>query len=119
MIKYCNNGVTRLVFLVGPWAFKIPNFKFEHSHFLLGCHCNWLEKKYTKVWDGYPPLGDKIAPTVFCTWFGLLSVQKRVVALQRDLTEEEITLFEGVCSDVKRDNFGLLNGNLVCVDYAQ
>lgn len=105
-IKYCNHGITRLVLLIGNWAIKVPNFEYEHRHFLLGCYTNWQERDYTKVWNSYPPMGKMIAPTVWCSWFGLVSIQKRVLPLGRGLTEEEKKSFEDICSDIKPDNFG-------------
>lgn len=63
-------------------------------------------------------LFDKINPTIFCSWFGLLSIQKRADVLIRDLTEDEIKCYSVITTDLKGENFGLIKGKLVCIDYA-
>lgn len=115
-MKIIKKGVTRLVFLVGNYAVKIPNFTVQHSHFLQGCYANWSERQYTKMFKGMNEY-NKIAPTYFCSFFGLVSIQRRVIELDRHLTEEEVKYFEHQTSDIKCANFGWLNGNLVCIDY--
>lgn len=112
-----NNGVTRLVFLVGNIAIKIPNFTCQHSHFLKGCVANWNERLYTKSFKGLPEFLDKVSPTLFCSWFGLISIQKRVVILDRHLKDHEKHYFRNQTTDIKKENFGYLKGKLVCIDY--
>ena len=111
-----NKGVTRLVILIGNYAIKIPNFTCQHSHFLQGCYANWSERQYTKMFRNLPEI-KKVAPTYFCSWFGLVSVQARVIELNRHLTNEEREYFKHQTDDIKSANFGFLNGNLVCIDY--
>lgn len=118
MIKFKNKGVSRLVLLVGGIAIKVPNLTCNHSNFLKGCNASWNERQYTKSFKGLPEFLDKVTPTLFCSWFGLISIQKRVVELQRDLTEYEKHEFRHQTSDIKKENFGHLNGRLVCIDYA-
>lgn len=111
------NGITRIVFLIGKWAIKIPNFRYQHSHFLQGCYANWSEYTFCRTMKGLPEYFNKVAPTVFCTWFGLVSVQKRVAELERDLTENETIYFKELTTDIKKENFGYVNDILVCIDY--
>jgi hypothetical protein len=78
----------------------------------------WTERTYSKSIVPLHEFFDKVAPTIFCTWFGLLSIQKRALPLDRDLTKEEDDYFMHLTSDRKKENFGYLNGRIVCVDYA-
>ena len=115
-IKISRKGVSRIVFLIGNIAIKIPNFTVQHDHFLIGCLANWTERKRTKEsCDDYFP---KIAPTYFCSWFGLVSIQKRVVELGRDLDWKERTYFINYTTDLKKENFGYIKNQVVCIDYA-
>lgn len=110
------NGVTRLVFLIGRYAIKIPNFTYSHLHFLNGCYSNWSERHVTKL--KIEEFQVKTAPTLFCSWFGLLSVQIRAEPRIADLTEAEKDYFKNQTTDIKPQNFGYIKGRLVCVDYA-
>ncbi len=119
-MKVIKRGITRIVILIGNYAFKIPNFKYQHNHFLKGCYCNWNERYYTKQSKGYIGEGffSKIAPTLFCSWFGLISIQKRVEILTEDLTDEQWEEMKEFI-ECKKENYGYLNGKLVCVDYGE
>lgn len=113
-------GVTRIVFLVGRYAIKIPNFKNGHMNFLNGCLCNCRERDFCKKFIGVQNniFYDLVAPSIFCSFFGLLQIQKRCNPLKRELTEKEISHFKEICNgDIKRENFGVLNNKLVCLDY--
>jgi hypothetical protein len=112
-------GCTRIVFVFSKFVIKIPNFIYEHQHFLQGCYANWSERICTKTFfkDKDGEFYNKIAPTKFCLFFGLLSVQVRAIELNRHLTEEEIEYFKDQMSDIKMQNFGYLGDKLVCIDY--
>lgn len=103
--------------LIGPYAIKIPNFRYCHRHFLQGCYANWSERQSTRATRNDPGMFSKIAPTLFCTWFGLLSIQRRAEPLDRNLTLMEIGQFTPWTTDLKKENFGYLNGKIVCIDY--
>ncbi len=114
------NGVTRIVFVFKTIVIKIPNFLYQHNHFLQGCYANWSERHYCKMM--YRVENNKfynlVAPSYFCSWFGLLQIQARCQELDRDLTDEEIEIFKDVCGgDIKKQNFGYYKGKLVCLDY--
>jgi hypothetical protein len=113
------NGVTRLVFVFKDYVVKTPKFTYSHSHFLNGCYANWSERMFCKVWRNCkkPNLYRLVAPTIWCSWFGLIQIQRKVVILDRNLTARETKRFSCICSDIKIDNFGHYNGRLVCVDY--
>lgn len=109
-------GCTRIVFILKTIVIKIPNFLYQHNHFLQGCYANWSERYFTKIFKNNI-LIEKVAPTLFCSYFGLISIQKKVIELNRNLTTEEINHFQEITSDIKIQNFGYLNNKLVCIDY--
>lgn len=114
-------GCTRIVFIFKYIVIKIPNFQYEHSHFLIGCTSNWEERKYYKshiniIYENN--LAHFVAPSLWCSWFGLIQIQAKCEPLLRDLTEEECEFFQSLCKgDNKKENFGWYKGKLVCVDY--
>lgn len=117
-MKFIQTGITRTVLLIGKYAIKFPNGRYQHDHFLKGCYCNWKERYYTKIAKGYTGDGffSKIAPTIFCTWFGLVAIQIRVKPLENDLTDMQLEDMKDF-RECKKENYGMLNGKLVCVDY--
>lgn len=60
---------------------------------------------------------EMVAPSYFCSWFGLIQVQARCEVNEGEITEEQIEHFKEVCTDIKPDNFGFYKGKLVCLDY--
>lgn len=108
-------GCTRIVFRLGKYVIKIPNFLVEHRHGLQGMYANWSERQTTKRYGSY--YRDKISPTIYSSWFGLFSIQRQVEELTRHLTEDEVEYFKDLTSDIKMQNFGYLEGKLVCIDY--
>lgn len=115
-MKISQKGTTRITILIGPYAIKIPTY-IEHRLFLKGCVANYDERSYSKHFKNFPKYYNKIAPTIYCSWFGLLSIQLRTQELNRHLTKREIKRFRTLTSDLKKENFGYLNGRLVCFDY--
>ena len=125
-MKVKTNGVTRIVFVFKKYVIKIPNFTHCHLHFIEGCYANWSERLFTKQfknvdwkWNDRPVNShDLIAPTYFCLWFGLFSIQAKAMPMLENLTDEQKKLYEPLCqTDCKKENFGWLNGKLVCIDY--
>jgi len=120
MIKYSNKGSSRVVVLIGNYAIKIANPFFFHLHFLHGCYANYSERYFYKQLqriEKYETL-QLITPSLFCSYFGLVQIQRRCNELDRHLSVEEMERFKEVCHDLKKENFGYLEGNLVCFDYA-
>jgi hypothetical protein len=124
-------GVYRIVFLFGNYVIKIPNLIYDHRHFIYGCYCNYNERISYKIWkkqgcrvvrdntggnDDY--LHELVAPSLYCSWFGFLQIQKRCIILERELTIGEKMRFKIVCKDIKPDNFGIINEKVVCLDYS-
>jgi len=116
-------GITRIVFLVGKYAIKIPNFRYEHGHFLQGCYANWSERNFCKSFKNATyeeNMYEWVAPSYFCSWFGLIQIQARCEPYLDDLTTIQKKFYKPLCgTDFKRTNFGLLKGKLVCLDYAE
>lgn len=108
-------GITRLVFVFRKFVIKIPNFTNCQRHFLQGCIANVIERDTYKSWKGN---NNHLAPSYFCSWFGLIQIQAKAEILDRHLTEEEVIKFEHITSDIKGSNFGIYKNRLVCVDYA-
>jgi len=111
-------GVTRLVFLIGRYAIKIPNFKYSTQNFLSGCLANHNERLFCKQYKGMPQL-TKVAYTYYSSIFGLINIQKRASPVLDNVKQGYIdkAYFKDVCNDFKFENFGIIGGRLVCVDY--
>jgi len=113
-------GATRLVLKIGEFVIKFPNFTYSHLNFLNGCHANWSERNFCKVFKNYDNgrLYNKVAPSLFCSIFGLIQVQKYCKPLGRELTDNEVEYFKNVQDfDLKSTNFGIYKGRVVCLDY--
>lgn len=120
-MKIIEQGISRIVFLVGNYAIKIPNFHYSHSHWLQGCYANWSERNYYKVFskaDYEENMVEHVAPSLFCSWFGLVQIQARCEPMEEDLTDEQKEFYYPLCArDCKKQNFGWYKGKLVCLDY--
>jgi len=113
-------GVSRIVFKIGKFAIKIPNHSFNHEHFLLGCWANCSERNWYKCTNKIAEYKDKMAPSLFCSWFGLIQIQYWCNPIDRDLTDEELKYFDNIRNgEQKSENFGYYNNRMVCLDYAQ
>ena len=111
-------GTTRLVFIFKYFVIKIPNFTYSHLHFLNGCYANWSERNFCKIFKNMPEFYNKVAPSIFCSWFGIIQIQKYCKPLNREITEAELMFLENVRGgESKRENFGIYNNNIVCLDY--
>jgi hypothetical protein len=114
MIKH---GSNRTVFLVGKYAFKIPNPR-EFRLFLCGMLANMQERTF---WDAYHC--QKLCPVVFALPGGFMTVMRRAMPL----TKDEFRAFDAehwkdtpyfvVPVENKLDSFGKLGGRIVAVDY--
>lgn len=111
-------GITRTVIVIGNYAIKLAfNLRFNHLHFLNACLSNYCEKIKTIQFRNFPDYYEYIVPTIFCSWFGLFSIQYKVDILTRSLSDNEKMVFKLITDDLKSENFGYFNGKLVCVDY--
>ena len=115
----CPGGATRHVFLVGPYAIKIPQFRYGWKNFLYGLLANLQERTFAKA--GWPEL----CPVAFSLPGGWLVVMQRA----EPLTREEWFSFDSldfceregreycIPAERKMDSFGKNDGRIVAVDY--
>lgn len=109
-------GSTRLVFLIGRHAVKLPRMD-EWRLFLSGLLANMQER----VW-GKSGL-DGICPVSFADPLGFIVIMRRA----RNLTAVEWDNFNVdefldrpdyvIPAEAKRDSFGVLDGHIVAIDY--
>ena len=110
-------GSSRFVILIGKYAFKFPIFWYGTYTFLRGCLSNSSERRYMKVFY-HSGLDYKVAVSYYCSILGLVQIQQRAEPLNRKLTKEEEFIFEHLITDLDPSNFGLINNEIVCIDYA-
>lgn len=101
-------GQTRRVLLVGGWALKVPRARNGWRFFLMGMLANANERR----WSGFDA---RLCPVLWCGPFGLLLCMRRAEPLDADPPEMPSLPF----LDMKRENFGLLEGRVVSVDYGE
>jgi hypothetical protein len=115
-------GVVRIVFVFKSIVIKIPNFRYSHNHFLQGCCANWKERKYCKDFKDANYEGNMyeyVAPSFYCSIFGLIQIQAKCEPMLEDLKEEQKIFYKPLCgTDNKKENFGWYKNRLVCLDYA-
>lgn len=108
-------GCTRVVLLVGRYAFKFPNWRYSWRNFLNGLLCNMQEIEFaTTKWP-------ELCPIVFSIHGGWLVIMKRA----RVMTDSEFEGFDAtefirekhLPVELKADSFGFLDGRVVAVDY--
>lgn len=77
---------------------------------------NAREMQFWCDFKDYKPVGKWLAPCEYLSPDGRVMLQRRVNALAPDYAlPEKMPTF---LTDFKRENFGLLGGQLVCVDYS-
>lgn len=109
-------GATRSVLLVGRWAVKVPR-AYSWRTFLTGLLANMQEREFSRL--DWPVL----CPVVFALPGGWLLAMRRADPLPDALWDTDTLrqwlkkLAYNVPVEMKRDSFGVLDGNLVVVDY--
>ena len=113
IIKY---GTTRTVFLVYKYAIKIPSC-VEWRLFLLGLLANMQESIFSKTkWP-------ELCPVIFSLPLGLCVIMERAKEISRqqffNLDYNKFIHQNGYVVPVehKLDSFGILEGEIVAVDY--
>jgi len=118
-MKLITRGVTRLVFLVGPYAIKIPKPRIW-NHFLRGLLANIDENivwKYSLIPGSFlADANEYLCPVVWCSWGGWIMIMKRVEPVDPE-TWEPIPRLLSLCGDHKPSNYGMLGDRMVMVDY--
>lgn len=119
-IRMVERGCSRMVLLVGPYAFKFPSARYGWRQFLNGLIHNMNERA---IWRG--TRDSRLCPILFSIRGGWLVVMKRAEMLseanlaQIDLNLWARSLDESCVASVepKPDSFGWLGHTLVAVDY--
>lgn len=111
-------GSSRIVLLLGPWAFKLPTYT-EWRLFLRGLLANMQERQLWRFLQD----DSALCPVVFALPGGWLIVMPRV----EPLTNEEFLSLPiedfldrdhwVIPAETKADSFGWWEGRLVAVDY--
>lgn len=118
-------GTTRTVFLVGGYAIKIARIwhklpQHRWKMFLRGMLANMDEYFCYK----FSPIDKKkkLCPVKFISPLGLILVMKRAEKCSEEEFNKEAKnffhSFAGLPLDAKIENFGIINGELVLIDYA-
>lgn len=114
-------GCTRIVFIFRKYVVKIPNFTYSWEHFLKGIIANIQENKTWKYNSGKfdTGLSKLLCPVLWCSFGGWILVMKRASILSEEEylnanLAEHLLYFPG---DDKKDNYGMINGMIVKIDY--
>ncbi len=111
-------GSTRIVFLIGKYAYKLPSF-YSWRLFLNGLLANMQENEFSNTkWEG-------LCPVVFGLPGGFLTVMKRAEPFPDKLWPklkpkvESWSTRDGhrIPVEAKQSSFGVLDGGIVAVDY--
>lgn len=117
-VRLCH-GTHRLTLLIGRWALKVPHLR-SWRMFLQGLLGNMQERDFSTL------SSDKLCPIVLSLPGGFLNVMPRcnpVTETAWENLDAEFFQYDDThdCPlpvECKRDSFGVLNGRVVCVDYA-
>jgi hypothetical protein len=117
-----------MVFLVGPYAIKLPNLHYRYPAALWGLIHNLAERNWWRAFedsdDGWPhTMRQLLCPVVWGDRFGICTIMRRAEPLPK--TWDCPVVFEWLSSrfpyrcpaEKKRDSFGILNGEIVAIDY--
>lgn len=108
------NGLTRKVFLIGRYAFKVPQTDYGWKYFLRGLLSSMDEIIISK--NKYPG----ICPILFYVPGGWLIVMPRLKALsEEEMKEVDMDNFKYLDVEYKSDSFGWHNGKIVAIDYGE
>lgn len=110
-------GITRTVILTRRYAIKVPSFRGGSvggprgrvEGFARGVLANLSEAQ----WASYEPWQGRVAPVLW-SWLGLVQVYPRCAPLPDESVLPRLVPCPG---DIKPDNFGVLGGRVVRIDY--
>lgn len=115
-------GASRLVIVLKNIVIKIPTPFNGWHHFIIGILGNITENKCWKWNSGVFEKGHSylLCPVLWCSWGGWILIMRKAdkiltydEAWERDLSKH-IEHFPG---DDTGPNYGILNGNIVKIDY--
>lgn len=124
-MQIIRTGICRTVILIGRWAIKVPSFRGHITGDLRGrvagfCH-GILANQSEHVWHTFEGWSGGVAPVLHSWLFGVVQVYPRCEPL--DVADDEVgratlPLLDPDPGDVKVDNYGLLDGRIVRLDYS-
>lgn len=107
------HGITRTVLLIGRYAIKVPTMQYGLDAWAWGIVSNNSERE----WHSYDEWRGRVAPVLHSWLGGLIQVYPRCASF--DPQTMDYPKFPSFApSDQKPDNYGVLNGAVVCIDYA-
>lgn len=98
---------------------KIPNARYSFQHFLKGLLANMSERDTWRYNSGEYDDGKArlLCPVIWCSWGGWVLIMKRAEPMPEHYSyATNMAYFPG---DDKPDNYGLLDGRVVKIDYGQ
>lgn len=113
------NGITRTVLLTRRYAVKVPSFRGHCEGGargrLAGFARGLLANQSESLWHSYEGWAGQVAPVLHSWLGGLVQVYPRCQPVPAGWAE--FPSLEPEPGDRKPENFGLLNGRVVRIDY--
>lgn len=111
-------GTTRVVYLIGGYAIKIPRINRWKS-FLRGILANMDER----MWYKHSPVDwkNKMCPSLLCLFGGFILICKRATPITQTIWDNGTIKkedFYPIPMDYKAINFGWYKSEIVLIDYA-
>jgi hypothetical protein len=108
-------GETRIVWVVGNFAIKCPNFLKGYRQFLYGLISNTQEVEYQKH-------SRYLMPIVFRLPFNIIIVMPRAAVLTQNLAQDQFNTIVGTLNgyprvDHKPESFGIWKNSIYIIDY--
>jgi len=118
-MKFNNLGTTRVVFLIGKYAIKIPRCGIPPSNSFYGKFMDLLEgwkgNRNEYIWSN-AKIYDYLCPVRLSLFFSFIIVMDRAKSLTyKEFKNLEKFNFGGY--EHKRDSYGKVNNKIIVVDY--
>ncbi len=117
-------GASRTVFLIGRYAIKVPSLRGHLTGDGRGRLAGWcrgvLANQSEFTWHDYGGWRGRVAPVLRSWLLGVVQVYPRCEPFfgpDDQAGRERLPLLDPDPGDIKVDNFGLLGGQLVRLDY--
>lgn len=121
-MKLIKNGITRWVILTKKYAIKFPNPSYSLKHFLKGWIANMQEKESWKFYNSIHAeeqyIKDQLCPVLNSYFYTFFIIMPKVEEIKDD-NFIGLDDLQYVCNDHKKENYGILNGKVVCIDYGK
>ncbi|QKW15395.1 hypothetical protein [Verrucosispora sp. NA02020] len=121
-----HRGITRTVVLTRRYAVKVPSLR-GHAEGglrgrLAGLAHGLLANQSERQWSGYEPWVGLVAPVLWSWLGGVVQVYPRceplpVTCRHEYVGDESLPVLDPDPGDHKADNYGLLDGRIVRIDY--